>query len=319
MSDQPSDGTWRIPFVDTHTGGEPTRIIADWPIHLPRGAVKCRDLLRGEHDDLRRAIVCEPRGNDVLVGALMVPPADPTAAAGVVFVNNIGYLGMCGHGTAGLAVALRHLGKISDGTHQLETVAGLVEFSLSGNSVTLTNVPSYRFRSHVELQLTDSLSIHGDVAYGGNWFFICEDHGQRLELDNVERLLAFTRDVKLALVRAGITGRDEAEIDHIELTGPPSHPSHADKRNFVLCPGNAYDRSPCGTGTSAKVACLAAAGKLAEGEVFRQESIVGSVFEAKYRSAGESVVPTIQASAYVISEGELILQADDPLRMGLVR
>lgn len=314
---EPAGENLRIPFVDTHTGGEPTRIITDWPIDLPVGAMHCRDFLRREHDDLRRAIVCEPRGSNVLVGALMVPPADQSASAAVVFVNNVGYLGMCGHGTAGLAVALRHLGIIQDGQHKLETVAGPVDFELRGESVTLTNVVSYRHLSNVEVKINDRTTIHGDVAYGGNWFFISEDHGQRLELDNTEQLTSFTREVRRALFKAGITGLDGAEIDHIELSGPASSSEKADKRNFVLCPGGEYDRSPCGTGTSAKVACLAASGKLAEGEVFRQESIVGSVFEATYEKAESGVVPTIRATAHVISQGELLLQIDDPLRMGL--
>ncbi|GAB5406214.1 MAG: 4-hydroxyproline epimerase [Aureliella sp.] len=330
MSD-PAVENLRIRFVDTHTGGEPTRIITDWPIDLPVGAANCRDFLRREHDDLRRAIVCEPRGSSVLVGAFVVPPAEKYGSVAVVFVNNVGYLGMCGHGTAGLAVALRHLGIIQDGRHRLETVAGLVDFEMQGESVTLTNVASYLFRRDVEVKLNDRVTIRGDVAYGGNWFFICDDHAQRLELDNVEQLMSFSREVRSALTNQGITGKDGAEIDHIELSGPPSTPAKADCRNFVLCPGSEYDRSPCGTGTSAKVACLAARGVLAEGELFRQESIVGSVFEAsfarlnsgRFDGGGEcanehaSVVVTIRATAHVISQGELLLQADDPLRMGL--
>ncbi len=252
----------------------------------------------------------------MLVGALMVPPGDDHASAAVVFVNNVGYLGMCGHGTAGLAVALRHLEIIQDGHHKLETVAGTVDFELRGEQVTMTNVVSNLYLSDVELKFGDS-TIHGDVAYGGNWFFISEDHGQQLELDNVEQLTSFTRQVKCALSEAGITGQGGAEIDHIELSGPASSIEKADCRNFVLCPGGEYDRSPCGTGTSAKVACLAAQGKLAEGDVFRQESIVGSVFEATYKLVPSGIIPTIRATAHVISQGELLLQIDDPLRMGL--
>lgn len=314
-----------LPFVDTHTGGEPTRIVYDLPDSLPTGCVALRDCLQQSRDDLRRAIVCEPRGNDVLVGALLTEPTSRTAASGVVFVNNVGCLGMCGHGTAGLAVAMRHLGKIQDGQHTLDTVAGPVSFHLDGNRVTFTNVPCYRSRRQVALQIDAESTIHGDIAYGGNWFFICRDHGQVLEKANVDRLTQFTKRVRKRLVAEGITGFDGSEIDHIELTGPPSDTTVADSRNFVLCPGGQYDRSPCGTGTSAKVACLAADGLLAVGQQYRQESIVGSVFEATFELGPESVptanspvvIPTITATAYVISHGELLLQPDDPIKMGL--
>lgn len=315
----------RLPFVDTHTGGEPTRIVYDLPSSLPRQCVALRDCLRETRDDLRQAIVCEPRGSDVLVGALLTEPSSTASAAGVVFINNVGCLGMCGHGTAGLAVAMRHLGKIQEGRHTLDTIVGPVNFRLDGNRVTFTNVPCYRSRMQVPVQIDADTTVHGDIAYGGNWFFICQDHGQVLEKANVERLTLFTKRVRRELAAQGITGTGEAEIDHIELTGPPSDMAVAESRNFVLCPGGQYDRSPCGTGTSAKVACLAADGKLLVGQKYRQESIVGSVFEATYEIApacdsqtgSPIVIPTITATAYVISQGELLLHPDDPMKMGL--
>lgn len=315
----------RIPFVDTHTGGEPTRIVYDLPLDFPVGSVQAsRDFLRDAHDDLRRAILSEPRGSDVLVGAVVLPPSQPGSLGSMVFVNNVGYLGMCGHGTIGLAVGLQHLGRLTDGKHHLDTVVGSVPITVSGNRVEFQNVKSYRYAAAVPLTLDDGQTIHGDIAWGGNWFFICADHGLSLETSNIESLSGYARRVRRQLDQQPIRAAGGEVIDHIELVGPPSRAELADGKNFVLCPGGAFDRSPCGTGTSAKVACLAADGILAAGQLWRQESIVGSVFEARYAACPASdtspvagVIPTISGTAYVCGQGELILDSDDPFCMGI--
>ncbi len=310
--------TQRIQVIDSHTGGEPTRVVVAGGPDLGGGSLaERRERFRTRFDDFRSAVVNEPRGSDVVVGALLCEPTDPSCAAGVIFFNNVGMLHMCGHGTIGLAVTLAHMGRIRPGTHRLETPVGVVSFEYAGGAaVTIENVPSYRLAKDVALPVEGVGTVRGDVAWGGNWFFLVGEHGQALELANVERLTDFTWRVRQALPRHGVTGAGGQEIDHIELFGPPRNPE-AHSRNFVLCPGKAYDRSPCGTGTSAKLACLFADGKLKPGQVWRQESIVGSVFEGTVRLDGDRVIPRITGSAYVTAEATLILDPRDPFRMGI--
>ncbi|HWB85826.1 MAG TPA: 4-hydroxyproline epimerase [Bryobacteraceae bacterium] len=312
------NGVKRISVIDSHTEGEPTRVVVAGAPSLGSGNMAERlARFREQHDRFRSAVVNEPRGSDVMVGALLCEPADSRSAAGVIFFNNVGYLGMCGHGTIGLVVTLAHMGKICPGEHQIETPVGNVTARLhESGEVTVANVPSYRIARQVSVDVEGYGLVTGDVAWGGNWFFLVNGHGQRLSLDNVEKLTDCTWSIRQALARAGITGERGAQIDHIELFGPADR-ADADSKNFVLCPGKAYDRSPCGTGTSAKLACLAADGKLVEGARWRQESIVGGVFEGSYRWAGERVLPSITGSAYVNAEATLVLDSNDPFCMGI--
>jgi 4-hydroxyproline epimerase len=304
--------------IDSHTGGEPTRVVVAGGPDLGTGDLATRRArFRECHDDFRSAVVNEPRGSDAVVGALLCEPADASCVAGVIFFNNVGYLGMCGHGTIGVAVTLAYLGRIGPGTHRLETPVGVVAFDYAGgNRVTVENVPSYRHATGISVSVDPFGTVTGDVAWGGNWFFLVGDHGQKLELANVARLTAVADAVRRGLARQGVTGAEGAEIDHIELFGP-ARSAGADSRNFVLCPGGAYDRSPCGTGTSAKLACLAADGKLCEGQVWRQEGIVGGVFEGSVRFHGDGVIPRITGSAFVYAEATLLIDSDDPLAMGI--
>jgi 4-hydroxyproline epimerase len=286
--------------------------------HLGGGSVAERlKRLRADHDVFRRAVLLEPRGSDVLVGALLVEAKDTGAASGVIFFNNAGYLGMCGHGMIGVVVTLAYLGKIGIGTHRFETAVGNVVASLAENGeVTIGNVDSYRYRAHVPVEVPGHGVVHGDIAWGGNWFYLVEDHPYALLLDHVEELTAFTWKVRQALALEGIMAADGAEIDHIELYSAPHDPAN-DSRNFVLCPGKAYDRSPCGTGTSAKMACLAADGKLLPGQLWRQEGILGSVFTGSIQRDGDRILPSITGSAYVTAEASLIFQPEDPFRDGI--
>ncbi len=309
----------RIGVIDSHTGGEPTRVVLSGGPDLGRGDLAGRRaIFRDRFDEFRSAVCNEPRGTDAMVGALLCEPVDPSCAAGVIFFNNVGALHMCGHGTIGLLVTLAHLGRIGAGTHRIETPVGTVAATLHGpNEVTVRNVPSYRSARGVTVDVEGYGPVTGDVAWGGNWFFLVGDHGQDLTLNNLERLTEFAWEVRRGLARRGIAGADGGEIDHIELFGP-STSGRGDSKNFVLCPGKAYDRSPCGTGTSAKLACLAADGRLAEGQVWRQESLIGSVFEGSYTTDGAGrVIPQIRGTAYVNAESTLILQADDPFRSGI--
>ncbi len=306
----------RIQVIDSHTGGEPTRLVIGGFPDLGNGSMAERKRrLASEHDDWRAAAVLEPRGSDVLVGALLCEPVDPDACAGVIFFNNTGYLGMCGHGTIGLVVSLAHMGRIGPGVHKIETPVGTVEATLhEDHSVSVRNVPSYRYRQNVELQVPGYGLVCGDIAWGGNWFFLMAEHGQRIAGDNVEALTAYTYAVQKALEDQGIRGEDGGLIDHIELFADDDK---ADSRNFVLCPGKAYDRSPCGTGTSAKLACLAADGKLQPGEIWRQASVIGSLFEGSYQWQGDKVIPTIRGRAHISAESTLLLEQDDPFAWGI--
>jgi 4-hydroxyproline epimerase len=308
----------RIAVIDTHTGGEPTRVVISGGPDLGRGSMAERlAVFRDRYDAFRSAIVGEPRGSDVLVGAILLPPVDASCATGVIFYNNVGYLGMCGHGTIGVAIALAHLGRIGPGSHRFETPVGTVAVSLEGrNLVTIDNVPSYRLTRGAKVDVPGLRTYTGDVAWGGNWFFLVHEHGETLNVANVDRLTDVTWRIRQALVANGITGAAGAEIDHIELYGPPTVPQ-ADSKCFVLCPGKAYDRSPCGTGTSAKIACLFADGKLNEREIWRQESIIGSVFEAWAVKADEGIRPQIRGSAYVNAESTFIVDPDDPFAFGI--
>jgi 4-hydroxyproline epimerase len=254
------------------------------------------------------------------VGALLCEPTDPSCTAGVLFFNNAGVLQMCGHGTIGLVVTLAHMKRITPGTHRIETPVGIVTAQLcEGNRVSVANVPSYRYVKAVTVEVGGIGPITGDIAWGGNWFFLVSEHGQELSVKRLRELTDFTTRIKDALAESGITGQDNQEIDHVELFGPPSSPENH-SRNFVLCPGEQYDRSPCGTGTSAKLACLYADGKIEPGQIWRQESILGTVFEGQVEldpTAQGSVLPTITGTAYVMAETTLLRDTRDPLRDGV--
>jgi 4-hydroxyproline epimerase len=275
------------------------------------------ELFRDGFDHLRRAMVNEPRGSDIVVGALLCPPIDPANTAGVLFFNNVGYLGMCVHGTIGLMVTLAYLGKIGCGDHRIETPVGTVTATLhKTGEVTVVNVPSYRTKSNVAVDVPGYGTVRGDIAWGGNWFFLVSDHKVPVALENINQLTEYTWAIRQALQKSGITGSDGGEIDHIEVYGPSQIPG-VHSKNFVLCPGKEYDRSPCGTGTSAKLACLYADGKLKPGDVWRQESIVGSIFEGSIRIESGEMLPAIKGSAFVTAEADLLLDPRDPFRSGI--
>lgn len=307
-----------IPFVDSHTGGEPTRVVLAGFPDLGHGTLaEQRQRFRDEYDAWRSAIACEPRGSATLVGALLLPPQSEGACAGVIFFNNVGYLGMCGHGSIGVVRTLAHLGRIAPGRHCIDTPVGSVGVDLHDDGrVSIDNVASYRHAAGLRIEVPGYGSVRGDVAWGGNWFFITTDTPIPLEVQRQRELTAYSEAIRRAVEAAGIRGADGAEIDHIEINAASPVPG-IDARNFVLCPGLAYDRSPCGTGTSAKLACLAADGKLAPGQAWRQESILGSVFEARYQPAADGgVLPRVTGSAHIVAQGELLIDESDPFAWG---
>jgi 4-hydroxyproline epimerase len=382
----------RIVVVDSHTEGEPTRVVVSgWGDVAGATMAERRDKLRRHHDVLRRAVVCEPRGHEAMVGALLTPAVEPGSAAGVVFFDSAGYLGMCGHGTIGVVRTLEFLGRL-DGwgapapetavapaaaaargrqaqpprTIRLDTPAGTVKAEIGGGrarsggagggaagsggdpgsalapaldalddledldgwdrdegAVTVVNVPARCHALDVTVEVPWLGRVTGDVAYGGNWFFLTgigQLGGVQLGRDQIGALTAATQRIRDALGAAGITGEGGAEIDHVEVFGPPSGP-WANSRNFVLCPGGAYDRSPCGTGTSAKLAALHARGELAPGRRWRQEGIAGGMFSAWLARDrdGDELVPHIRGRAFVTGQTTLLFDPSDPFREGFPR
>ncbi len=303
----------RIQVIDSHTGGEPTRVIIEGGPNLGSGPLsERRELFRLEFDRIRSAIVDEPRGLDYGVGALLCQPSDSSSAAGVIFFDRAGYLGMCGHGTIGLVVTLAYMGRLKPGSHRIETPVGVVTAELHRDGhVSFVNVPCYRKAKGVAVAVSGAGLLTGDVAWGGNWFFLAESPGIPLDAANVAELTSLAGHI-----RAVLNEGEYPEVDHVELVGPATAPG-ASSRSVVLCPGGAYDRSPCGTGTSAKLACLAADNKLAEGEPWVQESIIGSSFIGRYRRNGSQILPVISGTAFVNGEATLFIDENDPFRWGI--
>ena len=312
----------RISTIDSHTEGEPTRVVVDGP-DLGSDSIERRvSRLEGEYDGVRRGILLEPRGSDAMVAAFLGPPIDESSDATVIFANNVGVLGMCVHGTIGVVRTLQHLGRVSrtpGDRIRLDTPVGPITASVAETGgVAVENVPSRRTARRVEVRLRDR-TVHADIAWGGNWFALVDDHGESIEPANRDALLSVAREIRRTMNAEGRdgTGLHAGPIDHVELFGPGS--VGCDSRNFVLCPGGAYDRSPCGTGTSAKLACLAADERLDPGDPWVQESILGSRFIGRYQQgerAGE-IIPTVSGRAWITAEAELHLDPEDPYRFGI--
>lgn len=309
-----------IHVIDSHTEGEPTRVVISGGLDLGCGPLSERaKVLQRDHDWLRSAVCNEPRGHEAMVGALLCEPHEPGCVCGVIFFNNVSTLNMCIHGTIGLTVTLAHLGKIGPGTHRIDTPVGVVSATLrEDGSVEVANVPSYRKAAGVPVKVPGWGTVRGDIAWGGNWFFLIENQGPAVEFANLEALTDFTWEVRCELAAQGITGDHGMEIDHIEAFGPPGDPALADGRNFVLCPGKAYDRSPCGTGTSAKLACLHAAGKLQPGQTWRQAGILDTVFRGTIEELPDgTIIPRVSGRAWVNGESTYFLNPSDPFRHGI--
>jgi 4-hydroxyproline epimerase len=308
-----------VHVLDSHTDGEPTRVVISGGPDLGNGPIAERlRRFQEQFDGFRSGVICEPRGSEVIVGALLLDPVEKDSSAAVIFFNDVGYLGMCGHGTIGLVSTLAHMGRISPGWHRIETPVGMVRTCLHEDGrVTVANVTSFRYRSAVEVAVAGFGRFSGDIAWGGNWFFLIGDHPYTIELTHRAELLEASIAIRRALQEHGITGPNGAHIDHIEFFGQPVDPKNS-SRNFVLCPGASFDRSPCGTGTSAKMACLYAEGKLAAGQIWRQEGILGTCFEGTIEEAGDGRVnPTIRGRAWMTGESKLFFTQDDPFLEGI--
>jgi 4-hydroxyproline epimerase len=316
-----------LKIIDSHTGGEPTRVIIDGCPDLGSGTLlEKREILRANHDWIRTSTLLEPRGFPAMVAAVITEPYEPDCIAGVIFLNNAGYLSMCVHATIALTVTLQHMGIITTGSHRIDTPAGVVTAHLhDDNTVSIDNVPSFRYQANVSLEVPNYGSVTGDIAWGGNWFFLINEQETTPAISraNISHLTDFTTAVMHALAENGITAEAGMAIDHIEVFGPPAD-DQSDSRNFVLCPGGEYDRSPCGTGTAAKLACLFEDGKLALGEIWRQASILNTVFTATIKSIAEAplpklnkIIPTITGSAWVNGETTITINSKDPFSKGI--
>lgn len=300
--------------IDSHTGGEPTRVILDGGPDLGSGPLAERAArLATEHREFYRSVVLEPRGQVAMVCALLVEPVDPDCVAGVIYFDAEAVLGMCGHGTIGLAATLAHMGRIGPGRHKIETPAGVVAVEVQDpNTVTVTNIESRRCATAVTVEIEGIGRITGDIAYGGNWFYIVDPSPIPVCSSNIDRM------TEAALTMRKTLNADGHEVDHVIFYGPAENPENH-SRNFVLCPDNAYDRSPCGTGCSARLACLAAEGRLAEGQEIVQESVIGSTYRLSYRKGPNGgVIPSITGKAYIMAESKLIFHPEDPFRNGIV-
>jgi len=307
----------RVCVIDSHTAGEPTRLVVSGAPALGGGSLRERQRLLGEHADWLRTSLClEPRASEAAVGALLCEPDSAANDAAVIFFNNNGYLGMCGHGMIGLVATLEYMGRMTPGRYRIETPVGVVQATLHGRGrVTVANVASWRFRKEVAVEVEGYGVVTGDIAWGGNWFFLVDDPGIGLRKERLEGLTGFAKAVRRGLEHAGIRGDDGGEIDHIEVLGEDGE--GADARNFMLCPGGEYDRSPCGTGLSAKLACLYEDGLIKPGEVWRQAGILGGVFEGCITLVDGKIIPEITGVAFVTAETELVFSEGDPYRFGI--
>jgi len=316
MPDRVGGDALLLRVVDSHTEGEPTRVIVDgWPQPTGDTMSERRDDLRRNADRLRRGVVCEPRGHAAIVGALLTPPVTPGAQAGIVFFNNETYLGMCGHGLIGVVRTLQHLGRLSPGVARFDTPVGPVSAELNDDgSVTIENVAAKAHALDVAIDVPGCGRVVGDVAYGGNWFFITHVQA-KLDTSNVDELLRLTRAMQSAIDAQRPAGG--APIDHIELSGAP-HDPESDARNFVLCSGGEYDRSPCGTGTSAVMAALHRRGSLAFEQPWRQESITGGRFTGWLTPGDDGeLIPHIRGRAFITGASTLRFDPADPFRFGI--
>ena len=309
-----------LTVIDSHTEGEPTRVVLSGGPDLGEGSLAEKaQRLATEHQDFYRSLVVEPYGQEAMVGALLVEPSDPSCVTGVIYFDAAAVIGMCGHGTIGLAATLAHLGRIDVGTHKIETPVGIVEITLQDkNTVRVQNIESHRYQKGVELDVPEVGKVVGDIAYGGNWFFIVNNSPTKVEPNNIRQLTEYAIKVRECLYEQGVEGEKGGVIDHIIFYGP-ALTTQGHSRNFVLCPDDAYDRSPCGTGSSARLACLAADQRLAPNEKIYQESIIGSGYTLSYQTGTSQgkVIPSITGQAFVTREAKMMINTNDPLRHGV--
>ncbi|MDO4987691.1 MAG: proline racemase family protein [Synergistes sp.] len=328
-----------VTCIETHTEGEPTRtILSDFP-KIPGHTMEEKMLyMMRHHDHLRKGICFEPRGNDVMSGTIVTEPCDPRADFGVLYYEVGGWMPMCGHDTIGVSTALIESGllkAVEPYTYAtLDTPSGLVKVKIEvkdgvAKSVTFKNAPAFVMNRGVTVKVPDYGDITLDIAYGGNVFAVlpAAAMGLTLEMKNSKEIVA-----KGSYLRRFINEQIKIKhpylktinkVTHIQFYQGGDRELGADIKNAVVIPPAAIDRSPCGTGTSARLALLHAEGKLAVGEEFVHESLIGSLFFCKIIEETEvcgipAVVPEIRGRAWVIGKSTILFDPEDPFIEGFL-
>lgn len=323
--------------IDTHTGGNPTRTLISG---LPKlvGETMSEKMLhmKKEFDWIRKLLMNEPRGHDVMSGALLTDPCHPEADIGVIYIETGGYLPMCGHDTIGVCTALVESGLIpiqEPVTYlKLDTPAGLVEVEISlengkAKEVSFCNIPAFLLKS-VSVDVEGIGRVDADIAYGGNFYAIIDAESVGLDLipENASNIIEKAINIRNTInVKTEIVHPQYSFIrglTHVEFFTEPTH-EKADVKNTVVVPPGGIDRSPCGTGTSAKLAVLYANQEISIGEEFVHESIVGSLFrgcvlETTYVGDVAAVVTKITGSAWLMGMHRFFYHEEDPLKEGFL-
>ncbi|MGO4268824.1 proline racemase family protein [Paenibacillus sp. TAF58] len=323
--------------IDTHTGGNPTRTVISGVPKLVGSTMSEKMLhMKTEYDWIRKILMYEPRGHGIMSGAILVEPCHPEADIGVIYIETGGYLPMCGHDTIGVCMALVETGMIpvTEPTTNLkiDTPAGLVEAELAVQNgkvqkVAFQNVPSFLYK-HVKVEVEGLGGVYCDIAYGGNFYAITDARVLGLELtpSNADIIVKMAVNLRKSINQSVNVVHPEAPyirgLTHIEFYTDPTHPD-AHVKNTVIVPPGGIDRSPCGTGTSAKLAVMFAKGEIRMNEEFVHESIVGSLFRASVVGTTQvgsfpAVVTRIEGSAWITGMHTFFMHEDDELNEGFL-
>jgi proline racemase len=321
--------------VETHTAGQPTRIVVGGLPRLLGDTVAAkRDVVRTQHDGLRTFLTSEPRGHTGMYGAYLVEPSHPDASAGVIFFSTVNYDDMCGHGIIGVATALVAEGMVATAAPEtqfaVETPAGLVPVRarIAGGkaaSVILRSVPAFVLDLDVSVDVPEVGSVRGDVAFGGNWYFYVDATSLGIPLDASH--LGQLRSLGAA-IKAALTGlfdlrhplNSDIAASFLGVSFVQRGPDERTQRNLVVEGPDFFDRSPCGTGTCGRLATLVARGELATGDTLRNDGLFGGHFlgtAVDTATVGDysAIIPEIEGSASITGYARFILEPDDPFGM----
>jgi len=321
--------------IDAHTCGNPVRVIVEGGPDLKGDSMsQKRQHFLEEFDWIRKGLMFEPRGHDMMSGSILYPPSDPQNDVGILFIETSGCLPMCGHGTIGTVTVMIEEGLIEPkipGKLRLETPAGLVHVSYKteGNkctSVRLTNIKSYLHSEKLEVNCPDLGTLTVDVAYGGNFYAIVDPqtHFKGIQDHTADQLISWSRVIRKEMNEKFSFNHPDNEticgLSHLLWTGKTIS-KEATARNAVFYGDKAIDRSPCGTGTSARMAQWSAKGMLIPGEEFIHESIIGSKFIGRIEEETEldgkkAIIPSIQGWARIIGYNTIIIDEEDPYAFG---
>jgi len=324
--------------IDTHTMGEPTRIITEGLPFIPGNNMMDKKNYLVEHFDyIRTMTMHEPRGHGDMFGAILMEPTKKEADIGVIFMDSGGYLNMCGHGSIGVSTILVDEGyvKVEEPITNitLDTPAGLVRAKVEvenkkAKGVSIENVPAFLYKENIKIEISELGQVPVDISFGGSFFALVDSKylNLKISLENIDEI------IKLALIiREKINNKvkvihpnipDINKVDLVEIYGKPTN-SIADLKNVVIFGAGQFDRSPCGTGTSAKLAYLHGKNKLKKNEYFVHESITGTMFKGRILEEVKigkynGIIPEIKGRAFIIGYSHLIAQEEDPFKHGLI-